>query len=116
MPMSPRRQLTWRGAWAVPILSRAGAPFSDGTPHQSGIVASLQAWAFRLLLLSILAVVFVEAGALHASTALQPAAPKIPSAADVYQRSLAAADDCTYRAHQITIYWRTGRTIRVLVT
>lgn len=41
--------------------------------------------------------------------------PKIPTVVDVYDKSLDANALYTYRGHQITIYFRTGRTIRVLI-
>lgn len=43
------------------------------------------------------------------------AKPQIPTAADVYNRSLTAEALYSYKGHQVTTYWRTGRTIRVLI-
>jgi len=46
----------------------------------------------------------------------KPAPAKMPTAVDVYNRSLMAETRYSYRGHQITTYWRTGRAIRVLIT
>jgi len=52
----------------------------------------------------------------HVVLAKTPSQLKMPTAVDVYNRSLMAEARYSYRGHQITTYWRTGRAIRVLIT
>lgn len=41
---------------------------------------------------------------------------KLPSATEIYDRSLVADDLYSYSGHQVTTYWKSGRSIRVYIT
>jgi outer membrane lipoprotein-sorting protein len=80
------------------------------------IGATLFAFAFLLGAQAIgLCRVSLHIVAPAAKPPVQPTKPRIPTAADVYNRSLVADTLYSYRGHQVTTYWRTGRAIRVLI-
>lgn len=55
-------------------------------------------------------------GAVSHRSPLPKSVPHTPNAATLYQRSLKADDLYSYRGRQITTYWRTGRTVAVIVS
>lgn len=101
----PRPKLPAAALWGLALLALAAPGWGAQDTHHARRFPHVR-------LAQTLRIVLPPARPVH----LSPPKPRpLPTAADLYQRSLGADDVFSYRGRQVTTYWRTGHTVAVLV-